>query len=270
MAAPFDRVWTRQPQVVTGINWWNPLSRGLVFATYGGGPDIVSGTLPTYSSGAGRIPISDGIASASGAGTVSYVLDGGHKLYDITTTDTVFASEQISTPTPYGCVCLVDYRQAGGSPYIAWGYTSGNTGTYPQDWVAPNAGSFSDGQSLFTHIAAARKASHGKVRTTTETRYFVNGGVVETNARAAITPDFVNRRPLVVGNAGSALSVLLIWGRPLSDSEYKSVHDNPWQLLAPLRRPLFLGFTAGGAPPDIYPLPYDTLLAAQLSTQLAM
>lgn len=229
----YDEEWAEQPQVVAEVDWSNPLSRGLVFAAYGGGPDIISGTLPTYASGASRIPISDGVASASGAGNIIYVLPSGHKLYSITTTDTVFASERVNTVMPYGGLCLVDYRQTGGSPYIAWGYTSDNVGTSPQDWVAPDGSTFSDGQTASARIAAANKVSHGKVRTTTETRYFVDGNLVETKARAAITPDFVNKQPLAVGNAGSALSVLLIWDRPLSDQEYKTVHQNPWQLLAP-------------------------------------
>lgn len=243
------RVWTRQPQVVAGVDWGNPLSVGLVFAAYGGGPDIVSGTLPTYGGGAGRTTISDGVASAAGAGGVSYVLPSGHKLYNITTTDTVFASEQINTVTAYGYLCLVQYRQAGGSPYIAWGYTSDGVGTSPQDWISPNGSTFSDGQTTSARISAAPKVSHGKVRTTTETRYFVNGEVVETKSRAAITPDFVNKQPLDVGNAGNALSVLLIWDRPLSDLEYKKIHNNPWQLFTGRRTRRYISLGAGGTTP---------------------
>lgn len=243
------RVWTRQPQVVAGVNWANPLSVGLVFAAYGGGPDIVSGTLPTYGGGAGRTTISDGVASAAGAGSVTYALPSGHNLYNITTTDTVFASERIDTVAAYGYLCIVEYRQAGGSPYLAWGYTSDGFGTSPQDWIAPNGSTFSDGQTASARISAAPKVSHGKVRTTTETRYFVNGEVVETKSRAAITPDFVNKQPLEVGNAGNALSVLLIWDRPLSDLEYKKIHNNPWQLFTGRRTRRYISLGAGGTTP---------------------
>ena len=42
---------------------------------------------------------------------------------------------------------------------------------------------------------------------------------------------------------------VLVWNRSLSDSEVASLRENPWQLFAPVRRPVF--FAAGGAPAEL-------------------
>ena len=234
------RVWTRQPQVAVGVDWGNPLTRGLVVC--------VSPTLRVNSARGIILP-----------GTVSAISGVGANLGAYYADKVASASSISFNPATNGYSVFLWFKTPTFIPSLAHGgygiYTSGYAGgLYLEHGNSAYAGAFWSG-SGFDVIGKPTGATfvdltEYKVGLShfvgTATRLFANGagsnGTSRALPNAAITEiSLGSTRGTTTETAypGTKFILFCMWSRALSDVEHRELANNPWQLFAPLSRPVF-------------------------------
>ena len=238
---------TSQPQGPVGIDWGNPIARGLVFAwtpygfssPYASSPvGVFSGTGTTRKvgrfgkaiqggSGGDGLSFSIGLAAAPSVATgVSFLLIGGYESSQFA----VAATSPVGWLRNYGNGILSIVNDTGGtSRYVQIAPTS-------QNWTG-------DGVLVCTTNAAKNLG-----------KSLINGVAYSNTANAAGSPataSTVNVLQSIVGDRASITRwnqncyLIVQWQRELSDVELKSLSDNPWQIFQPTNRAIWTGFDAG-------------------------
>ena len=225
--APQRRIWTRQPQHPTGIDWSNPITRGLVVAWVPSGVFSSQGRLnPTASSGPGVLsPGQFGIGNTFG--------QTGFEL-PVSPADTLKASDQtylIIGGPPHGTqwnMCITtgsgSFRKWHGDFAISMYPSSACYLAYSEQWT-----------SFGIVVARIRSDKTGKS--------FIVDNVEKTNLSTEDASAYGNyRAQLFQGLNGDRTSVTywanktflaVKFDRYLSDKEVKSLTDNPWQIFKP-------------------------------------
>jgi Concanavalin A-like lectin/glucanases superfamily len=247
--------WTRQPQGPVGIDWSNPLARGLTFCHVGTrNVELVMGQLPTTAVGSGTVGrhgrsiAYDGSAAKLWYDANTYPSAGDASVFALATVSSIGADQSILTKN--------------GASNIALNFgienTSGKIFNYRYDSTSGSYDVYSTSSALT--LSAGETATIGVTNgpnLQSQVILYKNGvGEVASATAGAnrVVPE-VTDAPLSVGaySAGSGffsgqLFVVYRWGRILSQSEMAQLHANSWQLLAPRRIYIPTAAAAGGAP----------------------
>ena len=239
---------TSQPQQATGIDWGNPITRGLVFAWT---PDSFSSPYAATATG-----------TFSGSGTVRGANRFGKTIAGGTGGDGL--SFNVAIPTP-AVACGVSFLFVGSyvnqhfgaaatSP-VGWfrnlgndvtGITNSSGGTHKFLQVWPTGIVWSDPAVVVATTDAAK--TYGKS---------LVGGVPYTSTTSqtgsAATANTVNVLQSIVGDRLGVTSwrgaegLIVQWQRELSDAEMRSLSDNPWQIFQPTNRAIYPEATVAGS-----------------------
>jgi hypothetical protein len=242
----------RQPQVAAGIDWANPITRGLLFAACPGMPvNLVDGVALAN--------LSSGILLSSGAR--GRMLAAG--AYGYPEPATAAAPEAKLDRAVLTAFVLAQQE----SPENAdLSFFRGNGSSNPGWGVGLHSGSFNGAFAQIGSYAFSPSDPDGslnlKPRAVTLTgdganaRVYFEGALVGSGAYSAPSYQYSpgSSRQVFLG-AMSATSgvqtvrpfVGLFWNRVLSDAEVASISANPWQVFAPPRPRVLAAVASGGA-----------------------
>lgn len=249
---------TAQPQGPVGVDWGNPLTRGLCFLVSGldGSLDLVSGTRATSAKSKSVTAKGVGVAATSGSSPLQWghapiVGSTGSGTGDVTLmafSDTASAGSagatligQMMSGSPFSQVQLmVNFSgQAGVS-------TNGVATIEAYSGAARGyADTDSSGVDGLMHCYAGIKYGSG-----TAHKIFIDG--VSKTAATGSSGNFgiaASSRIAVGGEAYStsrsviaSIPFAAAWNRALSDAEIKSISNNPWQIFAPQQRNIWVPY----------------------------
>lgn len=239
---------TRQPQKLIGIDWSNPITRGLVVCTvYGvdlvgiyrsiGAPQPVTRILP-YRSGHGF-----GVASFASA-NISSTLSGT----EFTTDKLLFKSDSC-------------YAQL-----VFWNTSDRFCGLNIEDYnfsIRYSAADYSSRRVDYSTSLINDKVSFVQARVdcaADNNELWVDGTLAtpsNTLGTAQSSFSIPSLSQITTHTGGSATALDRFWLRRLSDAELRSLQINPWQIFAPISRRIWVpDVSAGGgstyAAPHIY------------------
>lgn len=241
--------WTSQPQVPVGINWGNPLSRGLAFVAIGGHPvDLVRNKQGVYVGTASMGYGPQGRTFATVSGAANRVDFAGASPANSTgefSFGSIFKADSDTGALQY----LINrdafanlFTLRSGPLYLqqtwnATGLFQSITPAVAGTWNIASSSSPPFGSStaldaklwLNGRKEAAGNATNGALGTTSIGDTVLNGRTTD------------NLRQL---NGAQALAVS--WNRVLTDAEHASWQANPWQLFVPLSRTIWVPVSAGG------------------------
>ena len=235
------RVWTRQPQVAVGVDWSNPITRGLI--------ELHSGAT--------------GLWDASGNGrnltkvSVPTIVAGSHGLGFKAATSAYFKTPDLTVPIGATNEVTLLMLMIGGT-------TSdqglGRFGSAPSD----NMDHYPGGGTIYSAAFSvsrwlnniATQVPFGTphvltIRAKSNIREFRQNGLLTTGASAVSAPTLPPGGTLWIGSSiitGSTWfysghsPIIAIWNRYLSNTEESILSRSltaPWQLFTPLSRPVF-------------------------------
>ena len=249
------RVWTRQPQGAVGVDWSNPITRGLIFAAYGGFPEILSGVLPVPFGAVSRLVNSQG-RSLNGTAETSgwyYPLPSSHRLYSITTEISAIIVGNITPSSQSPLLSIPVANGTWNSPFASFIVEPQSTNvTRILFSYSAAAYSYSDigdnSVSAGTHIWSATRSG---ANLAIYTDGILKGSVSDVNSGNIY---WGTKEPVCLLNESNSLprsgatggiSLSLIFNRALSAFDIRLISVNPWQLFAPLSRPVFAPLSAG-------------------------
>jgi len=239
---------TSQPQDLCGIDWSNPLARGLASSLLGNGLlDVASGKIFSVVNNpdSGVSPIGVGFKNTTAGSTGSYrarsnfSLDAG--LAGYTTLNFFDVDSSVQSFNGYFAITnagnnIVQHCRGFNSSQLF--VEHGSSGTFPS--TLNNA----------SGLLVTRWSPSGSLHT------FLNGAQTGSdtlaNAPSTTTGEIrvgANRDPS--GNSlPSTQYVFCLWNRALSDAEIKSLSDNPWQIFEPTTEYIWVNdFTTSGTTP---------------------
>jgi hypothetical protein len=243
---------TSQPQQAVGVDWRNPISRGLLRALLPvgrqmrdvmGGAVTQVGCVPTMVRGL-RLITNNGESLSAATSASNYVSMPVLSTGPVTS---LFGGVRFSTPGASRPSLMfssgvssgvggfeADAGNSFGDSNLAYFYQNNGTGTNPL--------AYANGRALVGTNPTNLTISNG-------VPFVFLGSFSQSTAGPS-------NRLFVIGNAALNDSifahdigafVFLQWARQLSDGESRSVTANPWQLFAPLERSIWVPVSAGGA-----------------------
>lgn len=227
-------VWTRQPLTGLRVNRANPLARGLVrlVVFHQGQPyDLITNErLTVVGTAFGPAFTPDGVGIQNTAETAYWTLPLRTESAP-TSFSMGWVGQHAGGTTP---ITVRDATGSGGNFMFRritgqWNMRLGGT-----DYTA--GGTFNTGTPYRALISGA--AATGKL--------WVNGSLVINGSTPGASgfagPWYIHQNGTAGGGPTATTLLLAIWDRPVTDIEGQSFTANPWQLIAPRRRPVF-GFT---------------------------
>lgn len=280
MATLIRRVpWTVQPQTPVGIDWGNPVARGLVFCAVPFGNtaiDLVTGVVGTSNNAA----ISQSVHSV---GTGLSRRGEGRAITGTTTTTDVItwpvSTKRGGTMIAEATIlCLGGGNSSNNGLYQFAGNCDGSSSGdgfslgIDNYSIQPNRGAITNGRygnqksgvfysatgvlgdppCLRTHFFGYSATANG-----VSGNYFAGGNATAYSGQNANGTTTTNRQatilaPSITGVAGTRNSYVLLalfWDRAISPAEYARIYDNPWQLFTPQSRIIYTAdAVAGGIP----------------------
>lgn len=239
---------TTQPQHAVGIDWGNPITRGLVFA-FNAADGVIRKPNSNASVSVPKVIAKNGIGtySASPAGTTPIFQTGQTGV-----TGADYSLFAFAYPNALAAICSVidddvdtssprcfQFRLNSGKVELITFDTSGN----PYFATAPSA---------LTSNEAVMGVAMAAVVKGNSIASFQNGKKTSgtaSNTQRTPTGDFYIGQHKGTGATGwqGALHLCAIFNRALSDAEIKSLSDNPWQIFSPVRTPIFVPLGAVGS-----------------------
>ena len=241
------RRWTSQPQFATGIDWSNPITRGLTSAILPGIRrfDAVTGLQLASSSGTNT-------PAASVNGVVLQATASQSSIYataspsQLTTSGSIlWAGDLYASPSNDGCLGGITANNTNAAPYSTLELKRNNTGSgYTNEvYLAHSVGGSTavvlgaNGGapvgSGYCFIGIATSGSQilyvGKVGGASAVTSTAVAGSLTSSATSRLeVGDSLNAR-----NPQSGCAVMMTWNRALSASEAASLSANPWQIFSP-------------------------------------
>lgn len=210
--------WTRQPPYPVGIDWSNPITRGLVICNKGA-------DLFDYANGS-QVSANVTFPSKSiKSGGASWKFSGAQCL----------KSKTISINGEYTYLAIAIPSSVSTQAVIGWTATSANSLWIPNGTICLHDGSVYVGTGV-NPVVGTSYVIVAKQRGINST-IFVNGKI--TKANSGVNPVFTNYINLGARehSGGWAFSgdLLLgcVWNRELSDAESATLTKNPWQIFEP-------------------------------------
>lgn len=235
-----------QPQYVAGVDWGNPITRGLVALVNGYTmTDAVSGRLLTLTGGTDRQTGANGSSLVmSGTQYASLPLAGMAGSYK-----TLFALANPSALT--GAHIMCGLAHSGSSSNVAEIYLNNegralffeNNSSSGSDQVITSPGVVSVGswQSVFGRTSAA---GHSVITNRNSTGPDGNATLTQSVDQFNIGVERYN------GSYGNQfkgqIPIAACWNRALSDAEVAELQRNPWQLFRPVQRRIWVAVASSG------------------------
>jgi hypothetical protein len=243
MALLRPTVWTQQPQQPVGIDWSNPITRGVVFALPFGRREAANGKTGTASGTVAQGITSRGLAVKLNGS--SYLDFGSTPFIDPTGPFTISLYEETTTAQSYSTLLSLP------------------CGTNQLTWLRGSAAGYycAVGKSNGT---VAQFADAGAQASGERKRFVLTGTALNNYATFRLWMDGIELSrttqsfgALTTGNTkigqdgldnpfNGNIADVTFWNRALSDAEIKSISDNPWQIFKPLPSRIFLPVSAGG------------------------
>ena len=252
---PRRQIWTQQPQGAVEIDWSNPLTRGLTYATAdgAGGADssITSlGSVPKIADRWGKGDYFDGSSQKIAKNSLV-----GRSL-DLTVC--VLHKSTVLPPNgPTYCHILASTTGASAADYYGWILMLGNGTGFPQFRVYQSNSGTQDAEC----DATAGALNDGKPHLTIATVYGGPGGAMsldvdgKTVASSTHPTGLYSRtNNLAIGKARHAfwggfkgsIGAVFVFDRVLSAKERSSLSANPWQIFKRPDSRIFVPVSAGG------------------------
>ncbi len=228
---------TSQPAGAVGIDWANPITRGLctLYSPTGDSYNLVFS--PSLNTIVGNSKNEFG-KSVTATGSVSPSPSQTEMLAPVTSSEwTLFSLVKDDGPT-----------SPAGSFYAAWGlHNSGSDRIHLslKQWPTNSFGG--DYRPYLADVTTPVSVGYGKralsvTISSSSIYHYLDGSRVSTNtpsSSAAVTLRFLEVFSKAGGDitpSGSQNSLMVAWSRALSDSEIKSLSANPWQIFKPVSR----------------------------------
>lgn len=238
MTLLLKRQWTRQPQGPTGVDWGNPLARGLVRLIDFSGPaprDLVTGQyLTQVGSNVSSVVTRRGKATANTAESTFWTLPTNGETLGNLSMGWIGAFSGGSVP-----IIVRDNTSVGGNYFFR-----NNGGAWQHRYGGTDSSTASTINTSQVYVALF-------IGDSTTASTYVDGALIVQSAigsEAFVSPWYIHQN----GSNGTgplATSVLMpIWRRPLSAAEGASWMQNPWQLFAPQQIIIPLEVAASGTP----------------------
>jgi len=244
---------TSQPQELVGIDWSNPLTAGLVFATDEPSRlrDSVSGVFPSATVGGigsavtkyGKaIDFSSDVFSYGNVDLLAGVTNATFQIIEIpNSTEQVagIVNKRLAHNSQNGY--SIGYNYVPNRFTVELGDSSGIVQAISYGF---NLAYFStSGNNIITAINGTAAAGE-------KVKLWNNGIFVPTVSTAldsAISGFFYGTAPLDLGRVnngtlyyGGKVVLVRIWNRDISESEAKSLSDNPWQIFEPIEETIWI------------------------------
>lgn len=247
MATIIDNTpWTSQPQQAVGIDWSNPITRGLVIAENHSNPRLAAFNSPTKKIGASYRG-TGGVATRFVSASSQYLKQSNTSLTNYPLT---FLSVFQRASRPFDGVLIG--IGAGTNRQIL--YVNQDNIACFSGAGATTAQAVSTNTELSIYGPGDVSCAVGVVSAANSRSVYLDGVLVGSNSTtvstgasntAVIGCYWNNDAPSTYFNGDIYLS--LAWNRSLSDAEVKSLSQNPWQIFKPLPRRIFVPApTAGG------------------------
>lgn len=254
MVLPLRRRRKRQPQVAAGIDWSNPITRGLVVCISGAQPLInIALKRPTQFVGSpGKKINNDGVNTDFTRASTQGISVGTSAVFNpaAMTLLSIYTPKSISVASAHmlfsrddnslGRAFSLDlhWNSGYGARYYVVGGGSVGTNELRQG-VSPVVGK--------RYVVAARQTGSAAA-------LFVDGALVSSSAAFTAKPSATGDTRIGIRTysgsneaADGYMPWSLMWSRALSDLEIESVSQNPLQILLPDMRGLFVPVSAGGS-----------------------
>jgi hypothetical protein len=262
--------WKKQPQVAVKINRGNLLTQGLTFVYLPGVPEIIRGRMPTTQVGSigagtrGRSVAFDRSSAKVWYDGAVYAAAGPHSVFSLVTITSLASDQGILSKNSANMIPLNHGIENTTGRIFDYTYDT-SSGARDAYWT-------SDVLTLAVgETATVGIDTDGYLQN--PPRFYKNGifetGTLRSGAFEQRLPQEVTDVPLAVGaySAGSGFfsgSIYLVcrWNRRLSESEFKSLHADPWQLFAPRR----VYVPPPGAAPSLPTLSASTYVTGSLTS----
>ena len=228
---------TSQPQTPCGIDWSNPVTRGLTVANTGnsrlnlvdGKPELISTSYPSS-------PNKSGIC-----------------LNQTTDTAPRYWKTKPTGSNGLTIFCVTDAQVKGAAAFVYGGYFSSSTGEgfslsqYNGGLLAATVfpSSLEITKPLKSDASGMTTCALVRRGTSLTMKTWLNGVFTTStdNGGSFVGLDTAGFFEVLTGvtpaNQGARSNLLLTFDRALSDAEIKSLSDNPWQIFQPLSQPIY-------------------------------
>ncbi len=251
---PRRQIWTQQPQGAVEIDWSNPLTRGLTYATADGAGGAVSsitslGSVPKIADRWGKGDYFDGSSQKIAKNSLV-----GRSL-DLTVC--VLHKSTVLPPNgPTYCHVLASTTGASSADYFGWILMLGNGTGFPQFRVYQSTVGGQDAE-----CDATGAINDGKPHLTIATAYGGPGGAMsldvdgKTVASSTHPTGLYSRtNNLAIGKSRhdfwggfeGSIGAVFVFDRVLSAKERSSLSANPWQIFKRPDSRIFVPVSAGG------------------------
>lgn len=230
-----------QPQGFAGIDWNNPIARGLVLCVIpagGGFYDVISDQFTTHP-GTSRARTSiDGNQSVAVSAIGTNAASGGQFLNPtgmdlIDGVHSIFVEGSVEVnATNQAMIRSRDAVSAHGFGFHFDDATLASNGLFywanNNNRTSSNSTALGLDSELYTHRAAFTNDG-------ASSRFYTKGKLNRSTANTVLPTANTNRRTTILGNnlnvqtSGSS-SLMLVWNRVLSLEEYQLLYQNPWQI----------------------------------------
>lgn len=246
--------WTRQPQTPVGIDWGNPLAKGLRAAVSGiSAYDFVTNKFLTVSGAFTKTATPYGVAHTTTAAAASTYIELPFEISGAVSVVTVVSRDVSATTTGTGKVApVITNRTANQATF--WEFNLGNGFGALGDIDKPRLSNDSAGFGTIYADGVALSGNNPVTTALTNGRFYTLAAVAASGATASgsgkmwlfavLTASYfslVGRMPLA-----------LVYDRALSAAEVKSLSDNPWQIFKSQSRRIWVG-AAGGTNTAVNP-----------------
>lgn len=240
--------WTQQPQVPVGIDWGNPVTRGISSAFNYSGFDAVKGLALSKTGDLVVSPTTCGLSNGS-SGTAYFSLATRNIVAPTNTAFSVVGTIKLNnaSQTSKYIALLRDGGGTGNQAAVVFGYVANKVEFFAPQFTGsdPRTGSQLTILDVNPHTFAycydgSNWAGYlDGVQIFSVSRTF-NCNIADTNLVSTI---------LSANGSNTLDGAVVQWStfsRGLSPSEARSVTTNPWQIFQPLQRRIFVSIPSGG------------------------
>lgn len=230
----------RQPQQSTGIDWSNPLTKGLRDLSLLGGLQRYNAARKTFLSSNGTVDSDPRGPKITTDGT-AYAVPGGYAVLPITV---IIGFARLGAPTSGNHALWISKDDTTGNGGLYFRYEdAGTLAVLKSQTAAVGSGAFTvkpGGSLLAATVDSGNFALYG------------DGGLVASGTHAQT---FVSDTSVIGSESSNAAEdhpngifyFHAVWDRALSADEIKRLSANPWQIFRPRKREIYLVAAASGA-----------------------
>lgn len=242
----------RQPQHAVAVDWSNPITRGLVFAFNGAhGYDVVAKQIATNNGGIVTRPGANGLGPDI-SGTQNYDFANCPDYNTTGEVSIVWGGVFDGTTGAYRCpITKADTNGATNSPFEIYVDTTSGKLVFLRANAGYKAHTLSTvltaGAFTVFGIAAPTLIETAPAAWVNKTTQAITSGSTGTGAAIGNTKGInIGRRPDGGTQLDGTCSFAFVFNRKISEKEYLSLYENPWQVFEPRKQVLYLDVATSG------------------------